>query len=82
MKNNRKYFILVFIVFFIYIVIQSTNYMLEYKIEKHEENIEKIKNEINEIKIKENLSLSREKAINEYKLSLNNNIYYLEEEDE
>lgn len=80
--KNKKYIILILIVFIGYIGIQSINYMIEYKIEEYEKNIEQLENKINEIMMKENLSLSREKAINDYNLQLNNNIYYLKEEDE
>ncbi len=78
----KKEIITLFLIVLVYIVLQSLNYNLEYNLKEKQEQVEMKKGQLDEANIKEDLQLSREQAINEDKLQLNENIYYLEDQDE
>ena len=79
MKKTRIVILALFLM--LYIVVQSTNYYLEYSIEQYEKQIEKKNEEIDNLLVESNVELSRDNAINEHGLKLNNNVYYLEEDN-
>ncbi len=80
---KKKDVIIVTIMIIFYMLLSTLNYSVKYKTIEYNNSISELNNEINEMKMDEKQSLSREKAIKDYKLKLNNdNVYYLEEENE
>ncbi len=80
---KKKDVIIVTIMIIFYMLLSTLNYSVKYKTIEYKNSISELNNELNEMKMDEKQSLSREKAIEDYKLKLNNdNIYYLEEENE
>lgn len=76
-------FIILAAMIIIYIVFTTINYSIQYKTIEYKEKISELENSSNELMMNEKQTLSREKAIDNYDLRLNNeNIYYLEEENE
>ncbi len=80
---KKKDVIIVTIMIIFYMLLSTLNYSVKYKTIEYKNSISELNNELNEMKMDEKQSLSREKAIEDYNLKLNNdNIYYLEEENE
>ncbi len=80
---KKKDVIIPTIMIIFYIMLSTINYSVQYKTIEYKNSISEFNDGINELKMDEKQSLSREKAIEDYKLKLNNdNIYYLEEENE
>ncbi len=80
---KKKDVIIVTIMIIFYMLLSTLNYSVKYKTIEYKNSISELNNELNEMKMDEKQSLSREKAIEDYNLKLNHdNIYYLEEENE
>ncbi len=80
---KKKDIIIVTIMIIFYMLLSTINYSVKYKTIEYKNSISELNNELNEMKMDEKQSLAREKAIEDYNLKLNNdNIYYLEEENE
>ncbi len=80
---KKKDVIIVTVMIIFYMLLSTLNYSVKYKTIEYKNSISELNNELNEMKMDEKQSLSREKAIEDYNLKLNNdNIYYLEEENE
>ncbi len=80
MKSNL--FIVLIASGVIYLVTSTLIYNIDYSIQDIEEQTKLYEQKIDELIIEERLHLSRDEAINTYKLDLNNNWYYLKDEDE
>ncbi len=80
---KKKDIIILTIMIIFYMLVSTINYSVKYKTIEYKNSISELNDELNEMKMDEKQSLSREKAIEDYNLKLNNdNIYYLEEENE
>ena len=79
---NSKFVVIAAIAVCIYLITSTMNYNLEYKTQELKNKTKKNEQMIDEMLIEERINLSREEAMHEYGLELNNNWYYLKEEDE
>ncbi len=80
---KKKDIVIVTVMIIFYMLLSTLNYSVKYKTIEYKNSISELTSELNEMKMDEKQTLSREKAIEDYGLKLNNdNIFYLEEEDE
>lgn len=66
----------------VYLVTSTINYKYDYKAQELSTKVTEYEQKIDELLIEERINLSREEATSQYKLKLNNNWYYLKDQDE